>query len=117
MRILTMILLPGLVLFAGAARAQAPVVLNDYPTEARADYVFGCMAANGQSREMLSRCSCSIDMIASVLRYEDYVSAETVLSLRQGGGERMSIFRTAEPAKHAVAELRRAQAEAEILCF
>jgi hypothetical protein len=29
----------------------------------------------------------------------------------------MSIFRTAAPAKALVADLRRAQAEAEILCF
>ena len=41
--------------------------LNDYPTAARADYVFACMAANGQSSEMLNRCSCSIDEIAAIL--------------------------------------------------
>jgi len=112
-------LLAALILAVGAAGAQAQVGLvpNDYPTETRADYVFACMVTNGQTREMLSRCSCSIDVIASILRYEDYVSAETVLSLRQTGGERMTLFRTAEPAKSAVAELRRAQAEAEIRCF
>jgi ArsR family metal-binding transcriptional regulator len=101
----------------GAAQAQAPLVLNDYPTETRADYVFGCMAANGQTREMLSRCSCSLDVIASILPYDDYVTAETVLSLRQGSGERMTLFQTAEVATSAVADLRRAQAEAEIRCF
>lgn len=52
--------------------------LNDYPTEVRADYVFGCMAANGQSREVLSKCACSIDVIASILPYDKYVQAETV---------------------------------------
>ncbi len=92
-------------------------VVNDYPTEARADYVFGCMAVNGQTREMLTRCSCSIDVIATILPYDDYVAAETVLSIRQVGGERTAIFRTAELAKSAVADLRRAQAEAEIRCF
>lgn len=107
----------ALMLATGAAQAQVPLVLNDYPTEARADYVFGCMAANGQTRELLSRCSCSIDVIASILPYDGYVAAETVLSLRQTAGERMTIFRTAEPAKGAVANLRRAQAEAEIRCF
>ena len=100
----------------GPAPAQSPV-LNDYPTEARADYVFGCMAVNGQTRAMLTRCACSIDIIASILPYEAYVSAETVLSMRQSAGERMTLFRTAEPAKGAVADLRRAQAEAEIRCF
>ncbi len=91
--------------------------LNDYPTEARADYVFGCMATNGQTRDNLRRCSCSVDVIASILPYDKYVQAETVLSLRQTGGERMSIFRTAQLAKVLEADLRRAQAEAEIVCF
>jgi len=56
-------------------------------------------------------------VIASILPYEKYVQAETVLSLRQTGGERLSIFRTAQLAKVLEADLRRAQAEAEIICF
>lgn len=103
---------PGLAM-AQDVRAQ----LNDYPTAARADYIFGCMAANGQGRDVLEKCACSIDMIASLLPYDAYVEAETVLSLQLVGGERMSIFRTAASARALVADLRRAQAEAEILCF
>lgn len=91
--------------------------LNDYPTEARADYVFGCMAANGQSRTALRQCACSIDVIASILPYEKYVEAETVLSLQQAGGEQMAMFKSAVVPRTMVADLRRAQAEAEILCF
>ena len=91
--------------------------LNDYPTEARADYVFGCMAANGQDRETLRKCSCSIDAIASILPYERYVEAETVMSLQLGTGGRLSMFKTMPVANEAVATLRRAQAEAEITCF
>ena len=101
---------------ATSASSQVPV-LNDYPTVARADYVFGCMAANGQTRDVLAKCACSIDVIASIIPYDAYVSGETVLRMRQAQGERMAIFRTAEGAKSAVTELRRAQAEAEIRCF
>lgn len=90
---------------------------NDYPTAARADYVFACMVTNGQTREMLDRCACSIDEIASILPYEQYLEAETVLSMRRVGGERMSFFRSAAMAENLVADLRRAQAEAEIICF
>lgn len=97
--------------------AAAQDATNDYPTEARADYVFGCMAANGQTRDTLRRCSCSIDVIASILSYDDYVAAETVLTMRQSGGERSALFRDTQPAMNDVASLRRAQAEAEILCF
>lgn len=112
-------LLPAALLaLASAASAQsAREFFNDYPTIARADYVFGCMAANGQSRAILEKCSCSIDVIASILPYDRYVEAETVLSLRRTGGERMSVFRSAAMPRALVADLRRAQAEAEILCF
>ena len=113
MRTLLLVFLIGT---APAAAHELPT-LNDYPTEARADYVFGCMAANGQTRDILVKCACSIDVIASILPYENYVAGETVLRMRQGAGERMAIFRSAEGANSAVAELRRAQAEAEIRCF
>jgi len=105
-------------LFAGPATAQSVADrLNDYPTAARADYVFACMVTNGQSREMLDRCACSIDEIASILTYDEYLEAETVLSMRRVGGERMSFFQSAVMAENMVADLRRAQAEAEIICF
>jgi hypothetical protein len=111
------------ILFAlalGALPANAQDIadrLNDYPTEARADYVFGCMAANGQDRITLRKCACSVDVIASILPYDRYVEAETILSLQQGSGEQLSMFRTMTVATAAVADLRRAQAEAEITCF
>lgn len=90
---------------------------NDYPTNARADYVLGCMAANGQTRETLERCSCSIDLVASILPYDRYVQAETILSMRQGVGQHANMFRQTKAYDDMVAELRRAQAEAEVRCF
>ena len=36
-------------------------------SRARADYVFACMKTNGETRRALERCSCSIDVIASIL--------------------------------------------------
>ncbi|MFY9658116.1 MAG: hypothetical protein WAK01_16310 [Methylocystis sp.] len=98
------------------AAAPAPNA-NDYPTEARADYVFGCMKANGDTRTALQQCSCSIDAIASILPYDRYVEAEAVLSLAQVPGRFGAMFRSTEPASAAVKDLRRAQAEAEIRCF
>ena len=109
-----LILMAALSVPSAAARAQA---VNDYPTNARAEYVFTCMATNGETREMLDRCSCAIDQIASVLPYADYVSAETVLRMRQVTGERASMFRGMAQMTEMVATLRRAEAEAEILCF
>jgi hypothetical protein len=90
---------------------------SDYPTAAVADYVYGCMKANGETREVMQKCSCSLDVIASLLPYDLYSEAEAYLSLRQVTGERGVIFRTAEQARSAVDRLRRAQAEADVRCF
>jgi hypothetical protein len=99
-----------------SAGTLAPAV-SDYPTDARADYVFACMKTNGETRTSLEQCSCSIDVIASILPYDRYVAAATVMSLAQVPGRFGAMFRSPEEAKAAVADLRRAQAEAEVRCF
>jgi hypothetical protein len=91
--------------------------VNDYPTSARAEYVYGCMKANGETRQAIEQCSCSIDVIASVIPYERYVTAETVLSMSQVRGNLGTQFRSSEQATNALNDLRRAQAEAEVRCF
>jgi hypothetical protein len=91
--------------------------VNDYPTSARVEYVFGCMKANGETRQAIEQCSCSVDVVASLVPYERYVAAETVLSMAQVRGDMGSPFRTSEMATKAINELRRAQAEAEVRCF
>jgi hypothetical protein len=75
------------------------------------------MASNGQTREALEKCSCSIDVIASILTYQDYVEAETVARMSLLSGEKGTLFRSTVKAKNAVATLKRAQAEAEVRCF
>lgn len=109
-------------LLFGAALLWVPVgpaVPGEYPTEVLADYIFGCMASNGQTREALARCACSIDRIAEELSYEDYEQAETILRMQlvPSGADRMVMFRTSAWAKSRVEALRRAQVAAEFLCF
>jgi hypothetical protein len=91
--------------------------LNDYPTSARVDYVFACMKANGETQVSLQKCSCSIDIIASLLPYDRYVTAQTVMSMSQVPGNLGTEFRSTEIARTALEDLRRAQAEAEVRCF
>ena len=91
--------------------------LNDYPTTARAEYVFACMKVNGDTRDNLGRCSCSIDIIASLLPYDAYVAGETVASMTQDIGPVGHAFNATTLAKQDLATLRRAQAEAEVRCF
>lgn len=104
----------ALTTMAAIARAEE---VNDYPTSARAEYVFGCLKANGETRQAIEQCSCSIDVIASLVPYARYVTAETVLSMSQVRGNLGGQFRTSEQAAGALSELRRAQAEAEVRCF
>ena len=108
-----------LICAAAALRAAVPAQAPNYPTSALADYVFACMAANGQTQEMLENCSCSIDVISSIIPFEEYEAGETVLRMRQvrGGGEKMALFTETAVAKDAVDRLRRAQIEAELRCF
>ncbi len=116
------ILLPlaaGMATTDSRAAPQAPAAQNDYPTATRADYVLGCMAANGNKRETLFQCSCAIDTIASLLPYSDYEKAETALSLQTGGGVggRVGLFRDPPEIKAVLERLRQAQAEANLACF
>ena len=108
----TMLLMAG-----GASSFLRAEDLNDYPTSARAEYVFGCMKANGETQQSLQQCSCSVDVIAAILPYDRYVTAETVLRMSQVPGVLGGEFRSTDIAKTAVEDLRRAQAEAEVRCF
>ena len=106
--------LMALMTMAVVARAED---INDYPTSARVEYVFGCLKANGETRQAIEQCSCSIDVVASLVPYERYVTAETVLSMSQVRGNLGGQFRTSEQATSALNDFRRAQAEAEVRCF
>ena len=90
---------------------------NDYPTAARADYVIGCMAANGFRRELLDRCACGIDTIANLMSYDDYEKASTIMSMQEAGvGPRGGLFRDTPVAKEESQRLERAEAEVNLRC-
>jgi hypothetical protein len=104
-------------MLASAAQAVAvELPKNDYPTVARADYVFACMQVNGQSRENLFKCSCSIDRISELLPYGAYEEAETVMSVVLKGGEKVAPLHY-KPLQDKVKRLKKAQVEAELRCF
>jgi hypothetical protein len=103
-------------IWAGRALAEAKPA-NDYPTATRADYVVGCLAANGFQHAMLEECACDIDEIANRLSYDDYEQANTILSMQQASvGPRGGLFRDTPVAKQTLEKLRRAQAEAALRC-
>lgn len=110
-------LLYMIAMIAAAAIAAPAHAMGDYPTVAVADYVFACMKANGETRAVLESCSCSIDIIASIVPYERYETAETFKSMGLLTGEKGVLFRQSAPAKAATTDLKRAQAEADVRCF
>ncbi|MBV8868817.1 MAG: hypothetical protein JOY65_05295 [Acetobacteraceae bacterium] len=100
---------------AFAQQARHPA--HDYPTAARADYVIGCLAANGFKRELLQKCACGIDTIADLMSYDDYEKAATILSMQQGGaGPRAGLFRDTPIAREELQKLRAAEAEVNLRC-
>ncbi len=106
----------GAILLGGAAvpqRAEA----NAYPTEVVADYVIGCMASNGETQDILRRCSCSIDAVASILPYDTYERADTIIRMAGVAGDNTSMFREMTALKNVVDQLRLAQIEADFRCF
>jgi len=108
----------GLLMLAAAPAAANPAgAAGDYPTATIADYVLACMQTNGRTRQALESCSCSIDVIASILPYDRYERAETFKSMSLTTGENAGLFRESKPAKEARTELKRAQAEADVRCF
>jgi hypothetical protein len=111
------LLIAALAALAPAASRAVELPQNDYPTTARADYVFACMQTNGQDRIALEKCSCSIDAIAALLPYSEYESAQTIMSVAQRPGDNAEVFRSYGPYKEQVKNLRTAQVEAELRCF
>ena len=111
------------VLMAGMLAASLPAVaaskapVNDYPTPDRVDFVIGCMAANGQTREVMLKCSCQVDAIAAEVPYKTYEMANTALSLQVTGvGGRTGLVRDPPEIKAAIEDLRKAQANANLQC-
>ncbi len=97
--------------------AVAKARVNDYPTHARSQFVFACMASNEMDRNFLKKCSCAIDVIAARLSYEDYEKAEAILRLQLGTTPREEAYQSVGIAKAPLEKLFRAQAASEIECF
>ncbi|HEY3845569.1 MAG TPA: hypothetical protein VGL95_00485 [Acetobacteraceae bacterium] len=109
----------GVALVCGLAlvRAARADDSGGYSTAVRAEYVFACMATNGGTSEALQHCACAIDVIASVLPYDKYEKAETVLRMRRSAGGYLGEEFRGALSNDMVRDLEEAEAEAEVRCF
>ena len=108
---------------AAAALASLSVitsaVANDFPTQARVEFVLSCMdERGGQSYNSFYPCICAIDKIASKMPYREYTAAETLSFLYGTPGERGGFFRDAAPrSRKRIKAFQALRAEAEAACF
>ena len=99
------------------APAPGPEDASGYPASARKDYILACVTVNGGSEAARASCGCSMDVIASILPYERYDQADTILRMRRmAGGYLAGEFRV-QSTNQTLDALREAQAEGEVRCF
>ena len=110
--------IPLVVLAALVSSPGEAAVANDFPTVERVLYVQECMRNNpGPNFEMVSKCSCALDVVASEVKFDDYVSMATVVNAMSIGGERGNDLRDNETLKPQIARYRDVQARARKACF
>ncbi|GAW86449.1 conserved hypothetical protein [Bathymodiolus platifrons methanotrophic gill symbiont] len=95
------------------------VVMNNYPTRDRVDYVFNCIAKHGGKLDYVTQyaCGCKIDKIAEKLTFAEYEAAATFTMLRSTPGENGAVFRDPAHSKDLRTRLKEAEAYAESSCF
>jgi hypothetical protein len=106
----------AILLWSSAASLQADPVMNDYPTQARVEYVNECIAKNGGKLSSLYQCSCVIDAIAKRLSYDDFVEAGTYAKYSTLPGEGGGLFRDSDKAQELAKLFRATEAEAYRQC-
>jgi hypothetical protein len=99
-------------LLAGATLA------NDFPTQARVEFVLGCMnEQGGQSYDTLYKCVCLVDAIATELTHDEFVEAQVFSQLKSTAGERGGVFRDPDQAQVLIAKLEAALDRGKARCF
>ena len=91
---------------------------NDFPTQARVEFVLGCMnEQGGQSYENLYGCVCLDDAIAGEMSHDEFEQAQVFSQLRSTAGERGGVFRDPDQARTLVAKLEGALERGRARCF
>ena len=97
--------------------SELEIKTKNIPTNEKVEYVFACMQGNEDTQAYILKCSCSIDYIDEQMTYEEYVQAETIMSLRQIYGEKSLLFKNTPNAMEITSNMQNILAEAEMECF
>jgi hypothetical protein len=98
--------MPRALCIALALLVPAAGSANDFPTQARVEFVLGCMnEQGGQSYDNLYQCVCVVDAIAAEMSHEEFAQAQVFSQLKSTAGERGGVFRDPEQARTLSAKL------------
>jgi hypothetical protein len=91
---------------------------NDFPTQARVEYVLACIHDHPDiARAAVYKCSCAIDAIAGQVDYEAWVDLSTIANGITIAGERGGVLRDMKDGRKIVARYREIEAKARKSCF
>src|SRR5271169_969595 len=91
---------------------------NDFPTQARVEFVLDCMRTSKVSaQESMYKCSCAIDDIATKIDYATWVELSTIANATTMAGERGGVMRDLKDGRKMITSFRELQADAKKHCF
>ncbi|MEY2655574.1 MAG: hypothetical protein RLZZ524_2602 [Pseudomonadota bacterium] len=107
-----------LALWSALASLPAAAALEEYPTSERFIWVQACLREHpGGFYEMVNKCACAFDQMATELKFEDYVEMSTALNANTIGGERGSYIRDTEKLQDEIRRYRAVQTKAKKACY
>lgn len=115
------LLITTAILSTGFAHADSAIntkQANDYPTQARVEYVFQCMHKydTKYSYETMYGCVCAVDKIADRIPYDNYVTTSTLAVMINTPGEKGGVFRDAPGGRKAIREFKKFISDTEKSC-
>lgn len=102
-----------------ATKAPEAPRVNDFPTQARVEYVYECMQENGGAsmQEMFYKCICAADAVAARISYERWVELSVFNAARPMAGERGAYVRERKDSSAMMKAYRELQTGARNTCF
>ncbi len=110
-----------LAIVTGLGAFGAPVsaaAMHEFPTLARVEYVEQCINEFDRPRqELIYKCSCAIDVIATEVDHDTWVGLETFNNAAPIAGERGGYIRERKDLRTQVKSYRDLQSKARKACF
>lgn len=91
---------------------------NDYPTQARVEYVFQCMHKYDTkvNYDTMYGCVCAVDKLAETIPYKNFVATSTLAVMINTPGEKGGVFRDAPGGRKAIREFKKFIDDTEQSC-